>query len=110
MNIIEMIEDYARRAPTRLTPQQIAQVAMSNHVITGDDCFIVYSTILDEIYIMLPYAAKGKSIEPLGRQLEQEAKQRGFKRIKLVTDRENAFLRKFKDYHPIGTVMEKRLD
>ncbi|MDR3590714.1 MAG: hypothetical protein P4N41_13760, partial [Negativicutes bacterium] len=79
MKLTEMIEDYCRRAPTRLTPRQIAQVALSNHILVDDDCFIVYREFLDEIHILYPYAARGKTMLPLYRQLEEKARKAGFR-------------------------------
>jgi hypothetical protein len=109
MSIIEMIEDYARRAPTRLTPRQIAQVTMSNHVITGDDCFIVYREFLDEIHILFPYAAKGKTMLPLYRALEAKARKAGFRRIEMTTNRPKAIYRLFPDAKAVGITFVKEL-
>ena len=109
MNLIEMVEDYCRRAPTRLNPSQIAQVIQSNHILIGDDCFIVFRMFLDEIHILYPYAAKGKTMIPLYWKLEAKAKELGFKRIEITTNRPKAIQRLFPDAKAIGVTYIKEL-
>lgn len=109
MNLIEMVEEYCRRAPTRLTPQQIAQVIMSNHIVVGDDCFLVYREFLDEIHLLYPYAAKGKTMLPLYRQLAEKARAAGFARIEITTDRPKAIQRLFPDAKAVGITFVKEL-
>lgn len=109
MNIIDMLADYCRRAPKKLTTAQLISLIENNHFIAEDDCFIIFATSFDEVRILCPYAPLGKSIEQLGRRLEQMAKDRGFKRVSIITDRGEAFGRKFKDYKPVAILYEKEL-
>lgn len=110
MKIFEMLVDYCRRVPKTITPEQLVSLIENNHFIVEDDCFIIFAASFDEMRILCPYAPLGKSIEPLGRRLEQMAKDRGFKRISIITDRGEAFGRKFKDYSPVAVVYEKNLE
>ena len=104
-----MIEDYVRRAPGRYTAEEIREVIRNNHVLIGEGCFLVFAVVHRAIHILFPYAAKGRRIEPLGRELERVARAMGFERIKIITGREKAFGRKFPDYRPVGVVFEKEL-
>jgi len=110
VKIFEMLVDYCRRVPKTITPEQLVSLIENNHFIVEDDCFIIFAASFDEMRILCPYAPLGKSIEPLGRRLEQMAKDRGFKRISIITDRGEAFGRKFKDYSPVAVVYEKNLE
>lgn len=109
MTLSEMIQDFCRRAPGNYTPEKIITAIRDNNIIIDDDCFIVFADIQDEIHMLFPYAPHGKSIDPIRRKLEQQAKERGFKRIQIITDREKAYARKFKDYKPIGVLFSKEL-
>ena len=110
MNILDMLQDYCRRAPRKLTVLQLLEIIKNNHILVDDGCFVVFATAFDEVRILCPYAPKGKSIVPLERKLADLAKERGFKRLSLITDRPEAVGRKFPDYKPVGTLFEKRLD
>lgn len=109
MDLAQMIDDFCRRAPGDYTPEQIIAAIKDNHILADDDCFIVFAAVQDEIHMLFPYAPRGKSIEAVRRKLEDLARSNGYKRIQIITDREKAFARKFKDYRPIGVLFEKEL-
>lgn len=108
--ITEMIADYCRRSPRPLTPEQLRVVIEKNHIVVEDGCFIVFAVVFDEIRVLCPYAPKGKTIAPLGRKLEEAARQTGFKRISIITDRPKAFQRLFPDMRPAQVLFEKELN
>ncbi|MBP2651351.1 MAG: hypothetical protein H6Q74_2176 [Firmicutes bacterium] len=109
MTLDEMIMDYAYRAPTRLTVNQIHQVITDNYILVEEDVFIAFGIFLDEIHILFPYAARGKSILPLYYRLAAAAKQAGFKRMELTTNRPKAVNRLIKGLKPVGITFVKEL-
>ena len=109
MKLEEMFADFLRRSRRKFTPEQLITLLQNNHLILDEYSFIIYAVVFDEIRILQPYAARGHSVLPLGRKLEDEARKAGIRWISIETDRPKEFARLTRDYKPVSVVFQKEL-
>lgn len=105
----EIIIDFIRRSRSHYTVDQVKKTLQDNLSLITRDGFICFNIVQDECYILFCYTRPGVDVKPYQYAAEFYAKKHGCKRIAFLTNREKAFQRKFKDYHPTARLFEKEL-